>query len=84
MQPFVQLPMLFSHNLIYFLFIKNFWACWISAQTYWFVARKQVPILRKFRVSQMRCAPGNRHNDITILIVSNPNKEFVSITLRIT
>ena len=29
--------------------------------------------LKKFRASQLRCAPGYRHNDITVLIIGNPN-----------
>ena len=29
--------------------------------------------LKRFRASQLRCAPGYRHNDITVLIIGNPN-----------
>ena len=32
--------------------------------------------LKRFRASQLRCAPGYRHNDITVLIIGNPNKHY--------
>ena len=39
--------------------------------------------LKKFRASQLRCAPGYRHNDITVLIIGNPNNDlyYYEITL---
>ena len=45
----------------------------MPAQTHWSVPRKQLPIVKKLRASQLRCAPGYRHNDITVLIIGNPN-----------
>ena len=35
--------------------------------------------LKRFRVSQLRCAPGYRHNDITVLIIGNPNRSIRSL-----
>ena len=35
--------------------------------------QKTAPRLKRFRASQLRCAPGYRHNDITVLIIGNPN-----------
>ena len=32
--------------------------------------------LKIFRTSQLRCAPGYCHNDITVLIIGNPNRDY--------
>ena len=33
-------------------------------------------ILKKLRASQLRCAPGYRHKEITVLITGNPNRRY--------
>ena len=37
----------------------------------------------EFRTSHMRCAPGYRHNDITVLIIGKANTPIVSDPRRL-
>ena len=37
--------------------------------------------LKRFRASQLRCAPGYHHNDITVLIIGNLNKNHIIIIM---
>ena len=53
----------------------------MPAQTHWSVPRKQLLIVKKLRASQLRCAPGYRHNDITVLIIGKPNMGTTSLSI---
>ena len=50
----------------------------MPAQTHWSVPRQQLPIVKKLTASQLRCSPGYRHNDITVLIIGKPNSTAIT------
>ena len=54
----------------------------MPAQTHWSVPRKQLPIVKKLRASQLRCTLGYHHNDITVLIIDKPNNEIMLDSLE--
>ena len=75
-------PLLFSDSLICFCPLRIFEHAEYLLRPIGLYPGNSCLLLRNSEPSQLRCTPGYRHNDITVLIIGKPNTDGYNFLLQ--